>query len=150
MDNVDLLANAMCRLGYEKRKQDIAQGHLGKIFTDYFFGEPKEFSYAVENGSKATTDGYLLASHNGPLFIVEYKRQIAAAEPQLASYFLRLALKPAEDIFRQWRQPALGLLIRGELRWFSWRMSLTQALCQGRTYPSTAWSWSTNKSGFFP
>jgi hypothetical protein len=112
-DRVDHLANDMCALGYEIEKQSKAQEHLGQILS---LDHPKEFGYAVKNRSKATTDGYLLASHGGPLFIVEYKRQIAAAEPQLASDFIRLALKSHEDVFRQWRQPALGLLIRGEAR----------------------------------
>ena len=113
MDEVDQLVNAMCELGYEKGKQINAQVYLRQIF---FQDTPREFSYNVGNGS--TADGYLLASHGGPLLIIEYKRQIAMAEPQMASHFLRLALRPVEHVFRQWRQPALGLLIRGKVRWF--------------------------------
>lgn len=111
MNEVDQLVNAACTLGYEEEKQVLLQKHLRRIFT---LDTPREFSYVVGNGS--TTDGYLLASHGGPLMIIEYKRQIDAAEAQLSSYFLRLALKPTEDVFRGWRQPALGLLIRGEVR----------------------------------
>jgi hypothetical protein len=111
MNEVDQLANAMCQLGYEKGKQPDTQVHLRKIFS---LDAPGERSDAVDNES--TTDGYLLASHGGPLLVIEYKRQIAMAEPQLASYFLQLALKPVEQVFRQWRQPALGVLIRGKLR----------------------------------
>jgi hypothetical protein len=70
-DRVDHLANDMCALGYETEKQSKAQEHLGQILS---LDHPKEFGYAVKNRSKATTDGYLLASHGGPLFIVEYKR----------------------------------------------------------------------------
>jgi len=108
MNEVDQLADAMCNLDYEKVKQLNAEVHLRRIFSQAAI---QEFSYEVGNGS--TTDGYLSASHGGPLLVIEYKRQITMAEPQLASYFLRLALKPVEDIFRQWRQPALGLIIRG-------------------------------------
>lgn len=131
MDEVDQLADATCKLGYEKGKRLNAQDHLRRIFS---VGIPREFSYVVGNGS--TTDGYLLARHGGPLLVVEYKRQIAMAEPQLASYFLRLALKPLESIFRQWRQPGLGLLIRGEMRIFFSADIITQALCQEPIYPS--------------
>ena len=148
MNEVDQLADAMCKLGYEKGKWLNAQVHLGRIFSRAI-REFSAFSYDVGNGS--TTDGYLSASHGGPLLVIEYKRQIDAAEPQLSSYFLRLALKPAEHIFRQWRQPALGLIIRGEMRW-TWltSKSSTQALCQGHIYHSMVLSWSTNKSASFP
>lgn len=110
---MDELADAMCNRGCEKVKQDRTRGHLQQIFSQ---NELREFSYAVHNKSQATTDGYLLASHGGPLLVIEYKRQIAMAEPQLASHFIQLALKPVESIFCQWRQPALGLLIRGKVR----------------------------------
>ena len=98
MDEVDQLVNAMCDLGYKKGKQVNTEVCLRRIFS---LDAPSEFSYEVGNGS--TTDGYLLASHGGPLLVIEYKRQIAMAEPQLASYFLRLALKLVEHVFRQWR-----------------------------------------------
>lgn len=140
MNEVDELAKTMCNLGYEKVKQDSTRGHLQQIF---FQDELRGFSYVVDNESQATTDGYLLASHGGPLLVIECKRQIAMAEPQLASYFIRLALKPVESIFRQWRQPALGLLIRGKMRWSSWRRwrtSLSQTLRQGDIYHSMALS----------
>jgi hypothetical protein len=113
MNEVDQLANNTCYLGYEKGKQLNMQDHLHKIFS---LDASREFSHAVGNVSQATTDGYLLASHGGPLLVIDYKRQITMAEPQLASYFIRLALKPVEHVFRRWRQPALGLLIRGEVR----------------------------------
>ena len=115
----------MCNLSYEKDKRLNVQDHLQRILS---VDTPTDISYSIGNGS--TADGYILASHGGPLVVIEYKRQIAMAEPQLASYFLRLALKAAEDVFRQWRQPALGLAIRGEMRWSSWQTLLTRALCQ--------------------
>jgi hypothetical protein len=133
MNEVDQLVDTTCNLGYEKGKQVNMQDHLQRIFSQ---DAPRESSYAVHNGSQATTNGYLLGSHGGPLLVIEYNRQITMAEPQLACYFLRLALKPIEDIFRHWRQPALGVLIRGEMRWSSWQTSLTQPLRQAHIYRS--------------
>ena len=148
IDEVDKLVNAARHLGYEKENRLLSQGHLQQIFS--WGPPPVQFSFAVGNGSQATTDGYLLAGHAGPLVIIEHKRQIAMAEPQLAAYFIRLAVKPDDHIFRGWRQPGLGLLIRGEVIRPSWQMSLTHVLCQERPYPSTGLSWLTSRFAFYP
>jgi len=134
MDRVDELADDMCSLGHEKERQAVAERYLEEIFS-LAMGVPRVFTYPVGNGTQLTTDGHLLASHDGPLFITEYKRQIATAEPQLAGYFIRLALQTSENTFLRWRQPALGLLIRGKLTVLGTK-SLTQGLCQGRIYRS--------------
>jgi hypothetical protein len=88
-------------------------------------------SYSADNETQTSTDGHIEASHSGPLLILEFKRQITVAEGQLASYFLRLALKSVPDVFYGWRQPALGVIIRGEVRSPCPR-SLTQTMQQGR------------------
>src|ERR1700744_5635389 len=61
------------------------------------------------------TNARILAAHNVPSFIAEFKVGVEAAEVQLASYFMRLARKADEDIFLGRRLLALGLLIRGAM-----------------------------------
>jgi hypothetical protein len=124
---VDELVDTMCYLGYEKDKQARTQDLLHHIFAS----PERQFNYSVDNGTQAFTDGHVSASHGGPLLILEFKRQITVAEGQLANYFLRLALKSVSDVFYGWRQPALGVIIRGEARCPCPR-SPTQALQQGR------------------
>jgi hypothetical protein len=126
-EEVDELVNAMCYLGYEKDKWARTQNILHRIFA----GPERKFDYGVDNGTQASTDGHVSASHGGPLVILEFKRQVTFSEGQLANYFLRLALKSASDVFYGWRQPALGVIIRGEARCPGPR-SLTQELQQGR------------------
>jgi hypothetical protein len=120
---VNALIIVMCMLGNEKQKRANTQDFLRSIFA----GPRRRFDYNVNNGTQASTNGHVTASHGGPLLILEFKRQIDSAEGQLASYFLRLALKSVEAVFYGWRQPALGIIIRGELKCPRPR-SLTQAL----------------------
>ena len=83
LTHIDNLVDGMCGLGYEKEKQAKTQDHLHRIF-----GGPRQvFNYSVNDGTQASTDGYVLASHGGPLLIVEFKRQVSFAEGQLANYF---------------------------------------------------------------
>lgn len=123
---VDGLVDAMCYLGYEKDKRARTQDLLHRIFA----GPQRDFHHSVDNGTQAATDGHVSASHGGPLLILEFKRRIDFAEGQLAGYFLRLALESVPDVFYGWRQPALGVIIRGKARCLCPR-SLTQALQQG-------------------
>jgi hypothetical protein len=120
---VDELVDAMCCLGYEKDKRTKTQDLLHRIFA----GPERTFDYSVDNGTQASTGGHVSASHGGPLLIIEFKRQITFSEAQLANSFLQLALKSVPDVFYGWRQPALGVIMRGEMR-FPCPGSLTQAL----------------------
>jgi hypothetical protein len=106
---VDQLVDAMCHLGYEKDKRADTQDILHHIFA----GPERKF-HSVDNGTQATTDGHVSASHGGPLLIIEFKRQITFCEPELASYFVQLALNSVSNVFYGWRQPALGVIMRGE------------------------------------
>jgi hypothetical protein len=81
---VDKLIDAMCYLGYEKDKWAKTQDLLHQIFAD----PQRDFQYSIGDGTQAFTDGYISASHGGPLLIVEFKRQITFAEAQLTNYFL--------------------------------------------------------------
>lgn len=111
-DKVNELVEAMCHLGFEKDKRARTQHILHHIFA----GPQRQFEYSVDNGTLASTDGHVLAIHGGPLLILEFKRRIDFTEGQLASYFLRLALRSEQQVFFGWRQPALGIIIRGEAR----------------------------------
>ena len=91
------------------------------------------------NGSQATTNGHILASHNGPLLIVAFKQRVAMPGPQLVGYFMRLALKANERIFRGWRQPTLGLLDGSGGKCTSWQRSLIQELHQERVCHLFLW-----------
>ncbi|KAF8506858.1 hypothetical protein F5888DRAFT_1798087 [Russula emetica] len=73
---VDQCVNAMCHLGYEKEKQANTQNIVHHIFA----GPKRKFKYSVDNGTQATTDGHVSASHGGPLLIIEFKRQITFCE----------------------------------------------------------------------
>ena len=72
-DEVDKLVIAARQLGYEKELRLLSQGHLQRIFS--WGPPPAHFSFSVGNGSQATTDGYLLAGHAGPLVFVFYDNQ---------------------------------------------------------------------------
>jgi hypothetical protein len=111
-DQVDKLVDVMRGHGYEQAKQDTAQRPLLDIL---FPGLQMHFKHSVSD-SRLTSDGHILAAHGGPLLVVEFKRLITMAEPQLSGYFLRLACQAQEDVLRGWRLPALGLIIRGEVR----------------------------------
>jgi hypothetical protein len=124
---IDELVDAMCYLGYEKDKRAKMQDLLHRILA----GPQRKFDYSIDNGTQASIDGHVSASHGGPLLILEFKEQMTFAEGQLANYFLRLALKSTPVVFYGWRQPALGVIIRGEARCPGPR-SLTRALQQER------------------
>lgn len=124
---VDKLVDAMCLLGYEKDKQANTQDLLHRIFG----GPQRRFNYSVDNGSHASMDGHVLANHGGPLLIVEFKRQIMNAEPQVSNHFLHLSVQSVQDVFYGWRLPALGIILRGEAK-YACLISLTQVFQQGR------------------
>ncbi|KAI0283430.1 hypothetical protein BGY98DRAFT_931218 [Russula aff. rugulosa BPL654] len=108
---VDKLVDAMCLLGYEKDKQANTQDLLHRIFG----GPQRRFNYSVDNGSHASMHGHVLASHGGPSLIIEFKRQIMNAEPQVSNHFLHLSVQSVQDVFYGWRLPALGIILRGPL-----------------------------------
>ena len=112
-DQVDKLVDMMRGLGYEQAKQDEVQGLLLDIL---FPGLRMHFKRGVGD-SRAISDGHVLAAHGGPLLVVEFKRLITMAEPQLTGSFLRLARQAREGVLRGWRLPALGLIVRGEVRY---------------------------------
>ncbi len=120
-NHVDEIMGIMCRCGNEKDKQTAVLESLLKII----FRDPTTFSSIIE-GYDATTDGHVLAAHGGPSVIVEFER----SEPHLASHFLKLALGAKDEVSRGWRQPALGIIVRGEVRYLSWRTLLILALYQ--------------------
>ena len=111
--DVDKLVQAVCEIGSEGEKQGATRGLLHKIL----FPGGVPFESQVNNSSQRATDGHTLVdATGGPLFIVEYKREINVAEPQLAACFMQLVASAeavVSRIFRGWRQPALGLAIRG-------------------------------------
>ena len=107
---VDQLVTEVCNVGSGQQKI------LGFLADILFPGSYASFEYLLDDQSQRATDGHMLAPHGGPLFIVEYKRGMDTAEPQIASYFARLAEEAASQICRGWRQPTLGLIIRGDLR----------------------------------
>jgi hypothetical protein len=94
--------------------------HGAGAFTPNPRSGSRRFIHSVLNGSQRAYPGkpwWIVIDHR-------IQRQIAMAGPQLAGYFMRLALKANEQIFRGWRQPALGLLIGGEGKCTSWQRSL--------------------------
>ena len=114
-EDVDKLMDAMCEVDdNELRKQEKAKGPLLRIL---FPGTTTNFSHRIKDDqNSALTDGHILSSHGVPLLIVEFKRAIDMAEPQVAAYFVRLAIEAGEKVGRGWRLPILGLIIRGEVQ----------------------------------
>ena len=117
--HVDLLVDVTCQIDCEQGKQEEP------LLQILFPGSGTWFGYDLDDQSLATTEAHILADHGGPLLIVEFKRQIEMAEPQLAASFLRLAIGAKIQICHGWRQPALGLIIRGEMRHPSRQVPLT-------------------------
>ena len=93
----------------EEYLQQILPGILCEIL---FPSQGVEISDILDS-SRAKTDGHVIGPHDGPIFIVELKRQITTAEPQMAAYFHHLAQKTPEATALAWRQPCLGVIIRG-------------------------------------
>ena len=109
---MDRLVTSLRKIEDEKAKQEGTQN----ILLDILFRAGAEFEHSVK--ARRAVDGRIPAAHGGPLFIVEYKRQMDVVEPQLAGYFLQLAVGARAQIVCGWRQPALGIIIRGEVRYF--------------------------------
>jgi len=42
------------------------------------------------------SNGYVIGPHDRPIFIVELKRQLTTAEPQMMAYFYHLAMRTPE------------------------------------------------------
>jgi hypothetical protein len=109
-EDVDRLMQTMCRIYSEGVKRDRVQDLLHRIL----FSGGAPFEYNTNNTSQRATDGHILAAHGGPLFIFKYKPQMDVTEPQLGGNFIQLAEAAIAQIFRGWRQPCLGLIIRGK------------------------------------
>ena len=150
--DVDKLVQASCDISSEEAKKKATEDLLHRIL----FPDGVPFRYRIKDPSQRATDGHILtAANGGPLFIVEYKREIAAAEAQLAAYFMQLvgsAHEALSQTLRGWRQPALGLAIRGrcQMPLFTLQVSLTQALYQGNISRSLVFLCLTRKSECFP
>ena len=113
---VDLFVDEMCKLDPEEEdKQRDIETTLSQIL---FSREQTSFDYTLQAGT-AKLDEHVCGAHGGPILIVEYKRQHALAEPQMAGYFHRLALETRQDIALGWRQPCLGIIIRGPIIYLS-------------------------------
>ena len=108
---VDDFMSSVCKIEKEKEKRSRVQDTLLEILFPL-----REVPVSLQcklRGSRAASDGHVLAAHGGPMLIIEFKRECAPAEPQMASYFLQLALQAKEDIIYGWRQPCLGIIIIG-------------------------------------
>jgi hypothetical protein len=109
---VDGVLNAMRGIGNDYQKLHYAKQRLRTILfpgTKVLF-EGEQYDYMDDY------PGHVTAAHGGPLLMVQFKRQMATVEPQLAAYYLRFAMRAKKQLCRGWRQPALGLIFRGEAR----------------------------------
>lgn len=109
---VDTLGSKMRGFGLEIKQSDETLGPLQKALGI----ESKVLLHdAQAHTSKAATGGHLLADDEGPFIVIEYKRSLATAEPQMAGYFSRLTVDVDSSVFRGRRYPALGVVVRGEV-----------------------------------
>ncbi len=115
-DNVDEIMDVIYKCGCVQDKQDNIQELLLNIF---FPDSQKAFKHYDYVGAKshATSNGHILAAHDGPSVILVIKQHMATAEPELAGHFMCLALQAKEPILYGWRQPALGVIMCGEVRY---------------------------------
>jgi len=106
---VDQLVAKASEIQDEKYIQQTLEGILHEIL---FPSQEVEITTFLDS-SRARSDGYVIGLHDGPIFIVELKRQLTTAEPQMAAYFHRLATRTPEATALAWRQSCLGIIIRG-------------------------------------
>ena len=113
---VDLFVDKMCKLDPEEEdKQHDIETTLSQILFPH---EQTSFGYSLQAGT-AKSDGHVCGAHGGPILIVMYQLEHAPAEPRMAGYFHRLALETRQDIALGWRQPCLGIIIRGPIIYLS-------------------------------
>jgi len=97
----------------EIEQESEKQWSLGSTLSEILLPSTRiPFEYTSEARSEFP-NGYFIAVHGGPILLILIKREFTSAEPEMASYFHRLALKTREEIALAWRQPCLGVMIRG-------------------------------------
>jgi len=93
-------------------KKYIQQTLEGILYEILFLLQEVEITTILDL-SHVRSDGYVISPHDGPIFIIELKRQLTIAEPQMAVYFHRLATGTPEATALAWHQPCLGIITRG-------------------------------------
>ena len=78
---VDQLVAKASEIQDEKYIQQTLEGILYEIL---FPSQEVEFTTILDS-SRARCDGYVIGPHDGSIFIVELKRQLTTAEPQMTA-----------------------------------------------------------------
>jgi len=116
--DLKMLVDQLVAKASEILSEEYLQQTLPGILREILFPSQEiKFSTILES-SRAKTDGHVIGPHDGPIFIVELKRQITPAEPQMAAYFHHLARQTPKATALAWRQPCLGVIIRGLITYF--------------------------------